>query len=227
MARRRRGDGFARWPFVVLAIALTLSAAAWFAASFVEARLNRAEAPRPGPVRVTVGGVALTVPRDLVRFEHQKRDAELARLDLLFRWPGLEGAGGDAALPPDALARLVFLTITPKDEALDPLRRLAAVYNRFLEPAVAPEGQGLAARRFRPDSGYDGEELVYDPVRPGSFFVRCAPPTGDAPASCMREQRRGERIDIVVRFPRTLLTDWRRLDQAIEALLAGIGAPRS
>jgi hypothetical protein len=218
----------ARWPFVVIVTGLAFAGLAWFTLPYVEARLGaeRTEAPRPGPVRVMVGGVSLVVPRDLVRFEHQRRDAELARIDLLFRWPGLEGVGGDATLPPEALPSLVFLTITPKDEALDPLRRLAAVYNRFLEADVAPEGQGLAARRFRAESGYDGEELVYDPVQPGSFFVRCAPPAGDAPPMCMRESRRGDRIDVVARFPRALLTHWRRLDQAIEALLAGIGAPR-
>jgi len=231
MARRRPRDGsFPRWPFVVLILALAGTGGAYALMPFVEpilrARLAERPPPEPPPpVRATVNGVALTIPRDLVRFEHQKRDADQARLDLLIRWPSLEGAGLTGRPPSEALRDLIFLSIVPKDDALDPARRFNAVYARFLEQESRPAPIGLAARRFRQGSGYDGEELLFDPVRPGDFAVRCAPETADAPQTCMRELRIAERLDVVIRFSRPLLDDWRRLDRAVLALLAAIGAP--
>jgi hypothetical protein len=41
----------------------------------------------------------------------------------------------------------------------------------------------------------------------------------------MRETRLGGRLDVVVRFPRGFLREWRQLDRSVEALLAAIGAP--
>lgn len=169
-----------------------------------------------------MGDVTLTIPRDIIRFEAQRRDGPHARVDLMFHWPSLRAA---ARTPADDMAGLVFVSLTPKDEALDPPRRLAGVYGRFLEPEARAEGFGLSVRRFRPGSGYDGEDLVYDPARPGEFFLRCAALTGEGPATCLREIRVADRLDVVVRFPRPLLEDWQRLDRTIDALLAAIGVP--
>lgn len=235
-----RGQGhsaaFPRWPFVLLASALTLAGAAFFAIPLVETimagRPTQAPSEPPPPVRATVGGVTLAVPRDFVRFDHEKHDVDLPRLDLLFRWPSLE-AVRDAPSPPrpglrpeaEALGSLIFLSITPKDEALDPERRFSGIYQRFLETDLRTAPSGLAARRFVAGSGYDGEELFYDPARPASYFVRCAGPTGDAPATCLREMRLAGKLDVVYRFPRPLLGDWRRIEQAVQALIAAIGVP--
>jgi hypothetical protein len=215
------------WPLALGTLVLALGVGGWFAAPLASAIVERwgqaPDAGPPSPVRATVGGVALTVPRDLVRFDHQRRDGEQPRLDLALPWP--PGSQARARTPAEGLARLVFISIAPKDEAVDPVRRLAAVYGRFLDGDLSAETQGLAVRRFRPGSGYDGEELVYDPARPGAYFVRCAPAAGDAPPACMRETRLGDRLDVVVRFPRSFLREWRQLDRSVEALLAAIGAP--
>jgi hypothetical protein len=218
------------WQLVVQATLLAVAVAAYFALPIVEARREAALASEPArplePVRATINGVTLTVPRDLVRFEHQKRDAEQARIDLLFRWPSLEGAGPQARMAAEGLDQLVFLSVQPRDEALDPTRRLAAVYHRFLESEIRQAPIGLALRRFVAGSGYDGEELLYDAARPGDFFVRCAPAMAGGVATCIRELRVSEALDVVVRFPRPLLDDWSRLERAITALLLAVGASR-
>jgi hypothetical protein len=215
-----------RWPLPALALLLALAVLALFARNLSD-RAGPAEPAAPAarePVRARVAGVALTIPRDFVRSDAQARGGDLARVDLLFRWPSLEGVGSGERLGPDAIAELVFVTLAPKDQALDPPQRLAAVYSRFLDAEVRREGTELASRRFRVGSGYDGEDLVYDPVRSGDFFARCAPPAGDAPSTCLREIRVGA-LDVVYRFPRGLLEDRRRLDRSVAALLAAIGAP--
>jgi hypothetical protein len=232
---RRRG-GPPTWPLVALAAALALGGIGYVAhphaLPHVQPMLDRltgaADGPDPAPprpVRASLGGLDLTVPRDLVRFEPQRRDGEQARLDLVFHWPSLAAVTPGRNADVDTLGSLVFLAITPADEALEPRRRLAAIYQRFLGPDIRPEPAGLASRSFRPGSGYDGEDLVYEPSRPGDFFLRCAPPTATAPAGCLRELRLGGRIDVVYRFPRPLLPDWQRVDRAVMALLAAVGVP--
>lgn len=218
-----------RWPFVVTAFGLALVIVGAALRPLVDLlppelwRTERPQAAAPEPVRATVGGVALTIPRDLVRSEAQRRNAEYARLELALPWPPHEGDASRAPRP--SLSNTVFVTLAPSDEAIDATQRLAAVYARFLENEIRAEPQGLASRRFRIGSGYDGEDLVYDPARPGAYFVRCAPAAGDAPPACLRETRYGHRLDVVYRFPRHMLEDWRRLDMAIGALLAAIGVP--
>jgi hypothetical protein len=212
---------------LVLALLLAFATAAWFGQGHIQTAMDLRQRPvvvePPRPVRMTLAGVTLIVPRDLVRFDPQKRDSEQPRLDLFLHWPSLEGAGASNRVTLESLNELIFLTITPKDQSVDPPRRLAAIYGRFLESEIRAEAQGLAARRFRLGSGYDGEDLVYDPTRPGSYFVRCAPAAGEAPSSCIRELRMADTFDVVYRFPRAFLSDWRRLEQATRALLSAIG----
>ncbi len=215
-----------RWPLVALATVLLIAGGVLVAGGLMGA-FSRTPQPAPDrpvervPVRTEVAGVAITVPRDLVRHEAQRRDGPQPRLDLLFHWPTLEGRGLTGGVGED-VQTLVFMTLQPRDEAIDPPRRIAAIYTRFLSTEIHAAVPGLAARRFVEGSGYDGEELVYDPVRPGLFFLRCARSGSGMAPTCIRELRI-DGLDVVVRFSRSHLDDWRRIEASIQSLLAAIG----
>lgn len=214
------------WPFAVVSLLAASVTSALVVRPWVEAWWfgNREASPRekvPLPVRVTVGTTPLSVPYDLVRFPGQRRDAAVDRLELVLRWPPRGTSAADQAISPTERGD-VFISLSPPDDSLDPARRLGAVYNRFLDPATLSAPQGLTARRFLTDSGYEGEELFYDPASPTAYFVRCAPPITEQPGTCLREIRLPDRLDVVYRFPRHLLGQWRRLDQAVSALLEAI-----
>lgn len=216
-----------RWLFILLAFAAVLTGGAAIAPKLIAAwRQN--EPPKeklpPPPVKASINGVRLVVPQDLIRFDNQKVNAELPRLDLLVQWPGLQGRG-TVDSKPASLANLIFLSITPKDESLSPVQRLGGIYNKFLSTDIRSGPGGLAVRSFLPESGYDGEELLYDAARPGQFFLRCAPAAGSAPASCLREMRLDDKLDVVYRVARPQLDEWKNIDMAMLALLSAIGAP--
>ena len=227
MAHRDRPIALPRWPLVVLTICLVLVggvvAAGTLMGAFGPARDGvRPEVATLAPaIRVDVGGVALTVPRDLVRHDSQRRDGTQPRLEMAFSWPGLEGRGLSPG-PGEAFGSLVFLTLAPRDDALEPARRMAQIYMRFLSTEIHAAVPGLAARRFVDGSGYDGEELVYDPVRPGVFFLRCARTGGTPHPSCLREIRIGP-LDVTYRYSRQHLDDWRGIEAAVQSLVAAIG----
>ena len=78
---------------------------------------------------------------------------------------------------------------------------------------------------FRDGTPYQGEDLIYDAEAPG-FLVRCTRNgAGPTPGTCLYE-RRIEAADLVVRFPRDWLGDWRAVADNIERLIASLRAAR-
>lgn len=219
-----RGNGLF-WSFVAAMLLAALSAGVYLAWPLWEATPPAApqEAAIPRPIRVTIGETNLTVPRDLLRFPGQRRDGPAERVELVLRWPPHE-ANRPEFHAENSIRGNVFITLSAPDDSLDPTRRFGAIYQRYLSEDSISAPSGLAGRRFNADSGYDGEELFYDPASPTSFFARCAAPIADQPGICIRELRLGDRLDVVYRFPRTVLPGWARLDKTIAALLAAIGA---
>lgn len=217
------------WPFalisIVMAIVVSLLVAwpslqEWWSIRHVSV----VEAEIPQPLRVNLGQTALVVPRDLVRFAGQRRDGQVERLELVLPWQAIDRSSTENAVPFVPRGQ-VYISLSPSEDTLDPAKRFAAIYQRFLDQSVLSAPQGLTGRRFLAESGYDGEELFYDPVSPTAYFTRCAAPIADQPSICLRELRLGDKLDITYRFPRDALIQWRRLDQTIMALLGAIGAP--
>ena len=74
-------------------------------------------------------------------------------------------------------------------------------------------GLGVAASQiypaFRDGTPYQGEDLYVEAAAPERFMPRCSRPgAGATPGTCLYERRIGA-ADIMVRFPRDWLIDWR------------------
>ena len=181
-----------------------------------------AEAPA-GPVAVTVAGTALTVPSTLIRFAMQRRAGEQARLDLAATWPDLAPVrpppvGGEAEPAADA-PPVLYLGIEQRGTDLDMSGRLGTVYVRFLLPEPLDAPPGLDGRRLAKGSGYEDEELYFEPGAVRPFVARCFPLVpGTAPGTCLTDFNVGDRLNVSVRFPKALLADWQVLDKATRAL---------
>ena len=78
---------------------------------------------------------------------------------------------------------------------------------------------------FRDGTPYQGEDLIYDDPAP-SFFVRCTRNrAGPVPGICLYE-RRIDAADVVVRFPRDWLRDWRMVADNLDRLIASLRRAR-
>jgi hypothetical protein len=85
--------------------------------------------------------------------------------------------------------------------------------------------RGLAVLAFRDGTPYQGEDLIYD-AEGSSFLVRCTRDrAGPTPGICLYE-RRIEAADVVVRFPREWLHDWRMVSGTLDRLIASVRPPR-
>jgi hypothetical protein len=177
---------------------------------------------------ITVGGMALNVPPGAIRIARQRRAGAQERVDLVFLWPSLEPPDPAARPAPDEPPNLIdriFVTIAKSDGTPPAPERINTIYPRYTEgePAAGPDGLRLQA--FRKDTPYQNEDLLYDPSAPGRFLVRCTRNAGIAPGICLHEQRIGN-TDVIVRFPRDWLDDWRGVAANIDRLLAKLRAGR-
>jgi len=173
---------------------------------------------------ITVSGVAFNVPPGAMRIPLQRRAGAHERVDLAFLWPSLAppelamGTSGAAPVAARAIDRL-FVTISAAGETLPPAERIKTIYPRYLTANMAADPNGLAVRAFRDGTPYQGEDLIYDAASPERFVVRCSRNgAGPTPGTCL-SSRRIDRADIVVRFPRDWLSDWRAIDEGIERLI--------
>jgi hypothetical protein len=214
--------------------ALTYAAiAAGFIAYVLWPRWPGPPVPPDAPaLPITIAGTPFNVPPAAIRIPLQRRAGAHERIDLAFLWPSLEppdsGASGGRA-PGAATQQTVdrmFVTITAAGDALAPAERIKTIYPRYAAADATIEPSGLAVKAFRSGTPYQGEDLIYNPATPEGFLVRCSRNgAGPTPGICLCSQRI-DHADIVVRFPRDWLTDWRAIEAGIERLIEGL-RPRS
>jgi hypothetical protein len=176
--------------------------------------------------------VAFNLPPAAIRVPVQRRPGVQERVDLVFLWPSLEPpdpnakppALGPASETSQAFAR-VFMTIASGGDTLAPADRVLTIYPRYTAAEAAPGPGGLTVAAFRDGTPYQGEDLIYDDPAP-TFFVRCTRNrAGPVPGICLYE-RRIDAADVVVRFPRDWLRDWRMVAGNLDRLIASLRRPR-
>jgi len=182
-----------------------------------------------GPERlpVSVGGTLFNVPTAAIRMKIQRHSGPQERIDLNFLYPSLA--------PPDAPKHVsvdtveeemaqpidrIFLSIAAHQNALAPEARVETIYPRYLEQAARSGSDdvpdGLTMRTFRDSTPYSGEDL-FSASAP-RLNARC---TRDAatPGMCLSE-RRIDGADLIFRFPRRWLVQWRDVAAAMDGLTA-------
>jgi len=176
------------------------------------------------PLPITIAGVAFNVSPAAMRVPMQRRPGAHERVDLSYLWPSLEPPDPTTGVPtaPTRTLERLFVTIAVAGNAMPPTERVKTIYPRYatIEPVAGPNG--LAVLAFREGTPYQGEDLVYDGAEPDRFLVRCSRNgAGATPGTCLYE-RRIEAADLVVRFPRDLLNDWRMVASGIEQLIKSL-----
>jgi hypothetical protein len=182
----------------------------------------------PGRLPVSVGGSIFNVPPAAVRMKIQRHSGPQERVDLSFLFPSLEAPDGtkhaSADIMEDAIQPIdrIFLSIAAHHDALAPETRVRSIYPRYLEQTAPPAQDGLTVRAFREGSPYSGEDLFLGDT-PG-LSARCTR-DGKTPGMCLSE-RRVEGADLTFRFPRSWLTHWSDVAEAMDRLTAQLHGPR-
>jgi hypothetical protein len=224
--RQRPGAGLSRLPLAAFAAAACLGVGLvvyllwprWPAGAL---------APDAPTLPVTIAGVAFNLPPAAIRVPVQRRPGAHERIDLAFLWPSLDPPDSQARSAPAAINGApaptmdrLFVTLSAASERLSPAERVQAIYTRYVGQPATTDSRGLITLPFRDGSPYQGEDLIYESPAHDGFLTRCTRSgPGPTPGTCLYE-RRIEQTDIVVRFPRDWLDDWRTVAQQIDRLLA-------
>jgi hypothetical protein len=182
----------------------------------------------PERLPVSVGGTLFNVPTKAVRMKIQRHSGPQERVDLSFVFPSLEAPEAPKHLSADSVEEMVqpidriFLSIAAHHDTLPPDARVRTIYPRYLEQATIPAQDGLTMRAFRDGTPYSSEDLFI--ANTPDLAARC---TRDAaiPGMCLSE-RRIDGADLTFRFPRSWLTQWREVANAMDRLTVQLHGPR-
>ena len=189
-----------------------------------------AEASRdPARLPVSIGATLFNVPPAAVRMKVQRHTGPQERIDLSFTFPSLEAPDPAKHVSADQVEEgaiqpidRIFLSISAHRDALAPDTRVRTIYPRYLDQATLPGQDGLAMRAFRDGTPYGNEDLFF--ANAPNLTARC---TRDAatPGMCLSE-RRIDGADLMYRFPRSWLAQWRDVANAMDRLTLQLSGPK-
>ena len=163
----------------------------------------------------TLGGRDLEIPLSWFRYEEQRIEGFAKQIDLRFELP----FGVDAHDQP------VDVTLLPRSRARPSAALLDGVYLHQFLPEQLDGPPGLVGKPLRPDGGYAGEVVWYDPLSAEPFVAKCSKPIASAATGqCLRTVYLGPGIAAVYAFPEAALQHWREFDAELTARLRQIGA---
>ena len=114
------------------------------------------------------------------------------------------------------------MSISAHHDTLAPDARVRTIYPRYLAQAATPVDDGLMMSAFRDGSPYASEDL-FAATTP-SLNARCTR-DGQTPGMCLSE-RRVDGADLTFRFPRSWLSQWRDVANAMDRLTAQMRGPK-
>ena len=211
----------------VMAAALVASAAVALVAYLLWPTWGSDAANAPARLPVSVGGALFNVPTSAIRWKIQRHAGPQERVDLSFTFPSLEAPEAPKHVSAETVEEKVqpidriFLSISAHHDTLAPDSRVRTIYPRYLEQASTPVDDGLTMRAFRDGSPYANEDLFV--ATAPSLSARC---TRDAatPGTCLSE-RRVDGADLTFRFPRSWLSQWRDVANAMDRLTVQLHGP--
>lgn len=231
MIRQFSNDGIASLRFTLtVLIALMITA---LAILFVNFGLNIwrpliGEGPPSAdtsPVEKIVAGRRFAVPRNMLR----ARGQVVGRVGLAVLWPSLSGYRPDlekAFADQSNAGAVIKLDLVPRDEPVGPRERLERIYKPFMEGGAVPGPDGLTGFRLASGSGFGGQVVYVANGEDDPRMLRCTADDGTAaPATCFRSYALGDGIQVEYSFRAGLLNEWRSIDDALAALIAGLEKP--
>ncbi|MEH2625985.1 hypothetical protein V1292_004040 [Bradyrhizobium sp. AZCC 1719] len=227
LARDTRRDPRSHMMLIMVAVTITAGAVALVAYLLWPTWVAR-PASAPGRLPVSVGATLFNVPTAAIRRKIQRHSGPQERVDLSFVFPSLEPPDAPKHVSADTIEEKVqpidriFLSISAHHDTLSPDTRVRTIYPRYLEQKATPIDDGLTMRAFRDGSPYANEDL-FSAGAP-SLNARCTR-DGLTPGMCLSE-RRVDGADLTFRFPRSWLSQWRDVANAMDRLTAQMRGPK-
>jgi hypothetical protein len=175
-------------------------------------------------VNLRVNGYELRVPANYLLYRSARQGGESKEVALISVFPDFRGYdGSDAGDVADNAPDSSIIYLLVRDDAMDlpEKERFDRIYlNYVVNQQGTPGPFGLTQYAFREDSGYRGEDLFVGQTPAGPVVLRCVKLSDRVPSpSCLRDYPVSKTAAISYRFKRTHLSDWRAINDGVNALL--------
>ncbi|MCO5066005.1 MAG: hypothetical protein M9924_16545 [Rhizobiaceae bacterium] len=170
---------------------------------------------------IVIGNNVVAAPANMIRYARDRRSGIAERLELYMNWPDLGGYSAETSAAfnnLEANGSIIFLTFEPRMMSRDMSARFEPIYRTLIEQPGKPGPGDVTFYRFKSDSGYVEEELAVASRQGDTPFVaRClkGEQARQLLAQCQRDVILSEDLSLTYRFPISLLSNWRALDDAI------------
>ena len=227
LARDTRSNPRAHMTLIMIAAVLAAAAVGLVAYLLWPTWVAR-PASAPSRLPVSVGATLFNVPTAAIRRKIQRHSGPQERVDLSFVFPSLEPPDAPKHVSADTIEEKVqpidriFVSISAHRDSLAPEMRVRTIYPRYLGQAAVPVDDGLTMRTFREGSPYANEDLFS--ANAPNLAARCTR-DGLTPGMCLSE-RRIDGADLTFRFPRSWLSQWRGVANAMDRLTVQMRGPK-
>lgn len=175
-------------------------------------------------VRLTIGGLALSVPANYLAYANARQGGEFNIVELYAKYPGFKGfsEGQSRAFASSGVESPIIHIVIRKDRfSLDETERLKRIYLGYVVPEAQSQGPfGLTQYAFREDSGYRDEDLLVGRTKDGLVVMRCARSGQQgANSNCFRDERFAKGVALSYRFRRAYLSDWPQIAEGVNGLV--------
>ncbi len=162
-----------------------------------------------------VGPSVLAVPRVMTGPVLHDSGQIVGLVRLRLDWPGLGPATAQSR-------QVVHVTIAPFDKTADAALQLQT-FSRFLAPTAWSNPGGLVVRSFSKGSPYENDELYLALPDGRDFAARCPiAQSSSQPEEQCRATIRHRGMDVALRFPREILTEWESMVTRIRDQIDGM-----
>lgn len=171
-------------------------------------------------LEVIINDDYLTIPKNKVRFQNQRKSGAQQRLDLYMHWPSLSGFSDELNHQFNNAgdnANLIFLSLEPRSMSFDMSGRIGLIYEQFFEGKPHKLDNGLIRQGLSVNGGYIDEDLYYAAASPYPFTARCVREGASSTPFCLRDIHIGKSLMLTYRFHKKHLHQWIELEQAIRA----------
>lgn len=182
--------------------------------SFIE--VHQSPTDRTDSVRMTIGGVRLTIPANYLLYARARQGGERKQVELFAELPDFQGYSDHDSRAfndngPDS--PVIYMLIRAEPFNLDEEQRLKRIYMGYVaDPAGKPGPFGLTEYAFRDNSGYRSEDLFVGLMKDRPVVMRCVRLSAEVPSpSCLRDMRLSNAVVVSYRFKRAQLGNWQRI----------------
>jgi hypothetical protein len=188
---------------------------------FASGRQGQNSVPRNRLVQISMLDSTFYVPASILKRVKRRVFGAVEQIDVQIPWPydHLAVISGTVEDTTD-FGDWVLITLMPRPDRVPPDQRFSTVDTYYLVGAPSKTASGLLKYDYKPGSPYQDLQLFVD-ERAGSTpaVIRCDLKASSlGPILCERELPISRAITARIRFARTHLEDWQR----IEGIAAGI-----